>query len=168
MRLYMKQKVFSLKQKTSVYDENQNELYYIEAKVISVGRKMTLYDNNMNELAFIRQKAVSFLPKFFVEINGEVVCTIVKKFTFLKQKYEIQGKDWQIEGDFMAHDYNIVSGSRIVATIHKKWLSWGDAYEIDIDDGEDVVTALATVLAIDAVLDQNSSSSASFSFSGGN
>ncbi|WP_298654220.1 hypothetical protein [uncultured Eubacterium sp.] len=42
-------------------------------------------------------------------------------------------------------------------------MSWGDTFELDIADGNDEVTALAVVLAIDAVLNsQNATSSAHF------
>lgn len=164
MRLYMKQKAFSFKQKTSVFDENGRELYYMEGKIISLGRKMTIFDEQRNELAFIRQKVPALMPKFFIEINGEQVAMISKKFTVLKPKYVIEGMDWEIEGDFFGHDYDIVSGGKIIVGIHKKWLSWGDAFEINIDDSADVITALAVVIAIDAVLDANQASSSSVSF----
>ena len=165
MQLFLKQKVFSIKSKSSVFDAAGNEVYYIEGKVISVGKKLTIYNTNMEELAFIRQKVPALMPKYFVEINGEQVALIKKKFSLFKPKYEIEGKDWQIEGDFFAHDYSINSPGGVIVTIHKKWMSWGDAYEIDIVDGEDVITVLATVLAIDAVLDSQESSSSSISFS---
>ena len=34
----------------------------------------------------------------------------------------------------------------LIASIHKKWLSWGDAFELDIDDNADEVMALAVIL----------------------
>ena len=44
-------------------------------------------------------------------------------------------------------------GSKTVATISKEWFTWGDAYEIDVDDSVEPVLALAVVLVIDACLD---------------
>ena len=53
----------------------------------------------------------------------------------------------------MAHDYTIESGGRYIASIHKRWMTWGDSYEIDINDGEDIILALAVIIAIDCVID---------------
>ncbi|MDE6767733.1 MAG: hypothetical protein K2J35_06020, partial [Eubacterium sp.] len=60
---------------------------------------------------------------------------------------------WPVEGEFVAHDYVITSGNRAIVSIHKAWMSWGDTFELDIADDRDEVTALAVVLAIDAVMD---------------
>jgi uncharacterized protein YxjI len=92
-------------------------------------------------------------------MNGEQVAEIVKKISFLKQKYIINGPDWEVEGDFFAHDYSIVDGEKQIAVIHKKWMTWGDTFEIDINNEKDEVLILALVLAIDAVMDANASSS---------
>jgi uncharacterized protein YxjI len=36
--------------------------------------------------------------------------------------------------------------------VSKEWFTWGDAYAIDIGEGEDAVNVLSVVLIIDAVL----------------
>ena len=161
MRLYMKQKVFSWKDKATVTDEFGNEKYFVEGQIISVGKKLHITDVLGNEAAFVRQKAFSLMPKFFVEIGGQEVAEISKKFTFLKPKYIVNGPNWEIGGDVFGHDYTITEGGRPVVAIHKKWMSWGDSYELIIDDGADEVLALAVVLAIDAVLDAQQAAAAS-------
>jgi uncharacterized protein YxjI len=45
-----------------------------------------------------------------------------------------------------------------IVSVHKVWLSWGDAYEIDIEDGQDEAMVLSVVLAIDAVMDSEAAS----------
>ena len=156
MRLYIKQKVLSLKQKYDITDEFENPHYHIESKLISLGRQLTIWDMDGNEKAFVKQKLVSLLPRYVVEIGGTEVAQICKKFSLLKPKYEIGGIGWKIEGDYLSHDYSITENGRIIASIHKKWLSWGDAFELDIDDNADEVMALAVILAIDAVMDAKS------------
>jgi len=73
---------------------------------------------------------------------------------------------WTVKGDFWAHEYQICAGSSVIATISKQWFTWGDTYEIDIDDNVDEVMALSVVLIIDAVIDSQNSSSATVSSSG--
>lgn len=153
MKLYMKQKVFSFKDKFTIKDVNGEDKYFVEGEFLSLGKKLHIKDAYENEVAFVRQRLLSFLPRFDVEIGGTVVAQIVKKFSLLKPKYAIEGIDWNIEGDFFSHDYVISQGEITIAQIHKKWMAWGDTFEIDIEDENKEVMALAVVLAIDAVMD---------------
>ncbi len=165
MKLYIKQKVFSFKDRFTVKNAAGEDRYFVEGKLISLGKKLTVTDEAGNEVAFVNQKVLSFLPKFFVEVNGREVAQIKKKFTFLKPKYLVEGLDWEVEGDFFSHDYSITENGNVVASIHKRWMSWGDSFELDISDSADEVMALAVILAIDAVMDASASASASVSSS---
>lgn len=154
MKLYMKQKVFSWKDKFHIFDENQEEKYYAESEVFTLGKKLHVYKGE-NEVCFIHQKLLSFLPKFYLNVNGEDVAEVIKDFTFFHSEYTVNGLDWVVVGDFTSHEYTIKnSNSDIIATISKKWLSWGDTYEINITNEKDEVYALSIVLIIDAILAQ--------------
>lgn len=152
MKLYIKQKVFSWKDKFTVKDEAGQDKYFVEGEFFSWGKKLHVNDMGGNEAAFIQQKVFSFLPKYFVFVNGEQIAEIVKEFTFLKPKYRIEGLDWDINGNFWAHDYEITKNGRTIVTIQKEWMTWGDSYELDITDPRDEIVALAVVLTIDCVM----------------
>lgn len=151
MKLYIKQKVFSLKDKFNIYDENGETRYYVEGEIFTLGKKLHVFDRNGNEVAFIRQKVWSFLSRYFIERNGDVVATVVKQFSF-KPHYEIAELGWSVSGNFWEHDYSIEGNKGIEAVINKKWFAWGDTYEIDITYDENAVNCLCVVLIIDAVL----------------
>ena len=161
MKLYLKQKVFSWKDKGTVKNEYGEDVYTIEGEVISFGKKLHIRDASGTEVAFVRQKVMSLLPRFFVEVGGREVAEIVKKLSFLKPKYVVNGLGWDIIGDFFAHDYEVVKNGQALISIHKKWMTWGDTFEIDIAPGTDAVVALAVVLAIDAVMDAQDNAAAS-------
>ena len=163
MKLYIKQKVFTWGDKFTVKDINGNDRYYVEGEVFSWGKKLHVYDMNGNEAAFIQQKVFSFLPRYFVYVGDEQVAEIVKEFSFLFPRYSIEGLGWDIEGRFMAHDYEITQNGRPIVTISKEWMTWGDSYELDIADSKDEIVALAVVLTIDAVMASNSGVSVSIS-----
>lgn len=164
MKLYMKQKVFSWKDKFSIYDENGNDAYWVEGEIFTIGKKLNLYDNQNNHLAHIHQKVLSFLPRFFIEINGEDVAEVVKHFTLFTQKFSVTGYNWQVDGDFLAHEYEIHCNNFTVATISKEWFTWGDAYSVNITDGVDPLPVIAVVLIIDAILEQSDDSGIHISF----
>jgi len=152
MKLYIKQKVFSWNDKFTVKDELGQDKYYVEGEFFSWGKKLHVYDMSGREVAFIQQKVLSFLPKYFVFVNGEQIAEIVKEFTFLRPKYTIQGLGWDINGSFMAHDYEITCGGRSIVSISKEWMTWGDSYELDISNAADEIVALSVVLTIDCVM----------------
>lgn len=161
MKLYMKQKVFSFKDKFYIKDENGEDKYYIEGELFSIGKKLHIYDMQNNELAFVHQKVLSFMPRFFVYVNGTQVAEIVKKISLFKPKYIIDGLGWEINGDFFSHDYTITENGRDIVSIHKAWMSWGDTFELDIVDGSNEVLTLAVVLAIDCVMDAQAAAASS-------
>ena len=154
MKLYIKQKVFTIKDKFKVKDEAGNEQYFVEGKLLSLGKKFYIYNMEKEEVAYIEQKLMNLMPKFFVYVKGEKIAEIHKKFSFLKPKYEIVGKNWVTNGDLWAHEYNITdmdSGNQI-ASIHKEWMTWGDSYMLDIEDEKHEISIMALILAIDAVM----------------
>lgn len=153
MKLYIKQKVFSIKDKFNITDVQGNARYYVEGEFLSIGKKLHIFDTYGQELALIREKVMTLMPKFFILINGQQVGEIRKKFTFITPKYEIEGPGWEVQGSFMEHDYIITHMDMTVARIHKVWMSWGDSFEIDIKDPRDELMAIAVVLAIDCVMD---------------
>ena len=163
MKLYIKQKVFSWSDRFTVKDIHGEDRYYVEGELFSWGKKLHVYDMSGNEVAFIQQKVFSFLPRYFVYVNGSEVAEIVKEFTFFFPRYSIAGLGWDIEGSFMAHDYQITQNGQPIVTISKEWMTWGDSYELDITDPRDEIVALAVVLTIDAVTESKGGVSVSIS-----
>ena len=161
MKLYIKQKVFSWGDKFTIMDEAGRDRYYVEGEIFTFGKMLHVYDMGGNEVAYIEQEVWSWMPRYYVYCDGREVAEIKKEFTFLFPKYSIEGLGWEIDGSFMAHDYEITKGDRSIVTISKEWMTWGDSYELDIADPQDEIIALAVVLTIDCVLAAASSAAAS-------
>jgi len=159
MRLYIKQKIFSWNDKFSVYDASGTERYFVEGEFFSWGKKLHVYDMLGREVAFIKQEVWSFLPRYYVFCNGHQVAEIKKEFSFLFPKYSIDGLGWEIDGSFLAHEYEITQAGRTIVSISKEWMTWGDSYELSIADPRDEIVALAVVLTIDCVMEAGSNSS---------
>lgn len=153
MKLYIKQHIFTWGDQFSIYDEGGNEMFYVEGEVFTFGKKLHLYDITGKELAYIEQKLFSFLPKYHIFREGYEVAEVVKEFTFFKHEYSVNGFGWTVQGDFFDHEYAITDNGEAVAEISKEWFTFGDAYQIDIGEGMDVVDALSVVLVIDACID---------------
>ena len=161
MKLYIKEKVFSWGDKFTVKDEYDRDKYVVEGEVFSWGKKLHVYDMSGREVAFIKQEVWSFMPRFYVFCGGEQVAEIKREFTFLFPRYSVLGLGWEIEGRFMAHDYQITKAGRNIVSISKEWMTWGDSYELDIANPADEIVALAVVIVIDCVMESNSGASSS-------
>lgn len=153
MKLYIKQKVFSIKGKFNIFDEAGDEKYTAEGEIFTLGRKLHVCDLNGNEVIFIRQKIVSLLPRYEISVQNSAPVEIVKKFTLLKHRYEIPEWDIEVEGNFIAHKYKISQRGQEIAQVDKEYLSWGDTYTINIYDPRNELIALATVLVADCCME---------------
>jgi len=150
MKLYIKQKVFSWRDRFSVWDESQYDRWYAQGEIFTLGRKLHVYGANGVEVAFIRQKILSFLPRYFIEING-IEYEFVRELSFLRPKYSIRNLDWKVDGNFWEHNYAVTDTHGDVMRISKAWLSWGDFYELDIIDDRNELLCLCVALAIDCI-----------------
>jgi uncharacterized protein YxjI len=157
---YIKQKVFAFTDRYKVFDEKQNVVYHVESKLFSLSHRMNFFrDADNTHLFVLRRQILALLPRYFVTTPlGEDVATIQKRFTVLKHKLDISSTlgNFTMTGDFLAHDFAVESGGRTVLEFHKKWISWGDSYEITIHDETNTEFLLALVLLIDDCLhDEN-------------
>ena len=83
---------------------------------------------------------------------------MVREFSFFRPHYTVEGADWDVEGDFWAHDYTVSRRGQVVVDIQKEWFTWGDCYTLNILDPRDELQALALVLAIDCAVEQANNS----------
>ena len=158
-KFYLKQKVFALRDRYKVYNEEQKIVFHCEGKMFSLSRRMNLFETDTNKFLYqIRRKVFTFLPKYFLTNNeGKQVAFIRKRFTMLKHRLDITSDfgEFRIEGDMFAHNFSIFNQNEEVVTFRKKWISWGDSYEITILNDENYQFYLALVLMIDACLHDN-------------
>ena len=153
MKLALKQKVFSLKEAFTVLDEDGQPVYQVAGKLISLGHKLTILDMDEQEVGYVHQKLLALVPKYFIEVDGQDELELKGHITLLKPHYTLDtpGGKWEIRGDFAQHEYEMKRGHDVVATVTKKWFTWGDTYLLDVADDGDALTALGVMLAIDCI-----------------
>lgn len=157
MKYYIKQKVFSFTSQFDITDERQEPLYHVSGHFMSLTNKLELLNNRGEIVLRSNRQLFTFLPKYWVySNNGEVLATMKKVFS-IRPNFDINFKnhEYRVEGDFLAHSYVITDGRENVAYLSKKYFAWGDTYEIDIRDDENLEFWLFVVIIIDQVLFQN-------------
>lgn len=150
-KLYIKQKVFSLGGNFTVKDEFEQDKYVIKGSFLSIPKTFMIKDTSENEIGTITKKVFSLLPKFFVEVDGEEVVTIQKKFSFFKARYQIEGRGIEVVGDWWDKKFEVMSHGEVVAQVNEKWFTWGDTYEVTVKDESLEHIIISLVIAIDFV-----------------
>lgn len=159
--LYIKQKVFSLSEKFTIKDQQENDVYYVEGSFMKIPKTFTIMNTTRDEVALVTKKVLSFLPKFFVEVNGREVLTIKKEFSFFKARYTIDSADIEVHGNWWDMDFQVLQQGEVIGQVNKEWFTWGDSYKVQILNEEMEAIIIAFVVAIDCVkADEASSSSA--------
>ncbi|MFB1050386.1 LURP-one-related/scramblase family protein [Paraliobacillus sp. JSM ZJ581] len=159
-KLYVKQKVFSLGGKFTVKDQSDQDKYVIEGSLFSVPKTFTIKDTTENVIGKITKKAFSFLPKFFVEVDGEEMITIQKEFSFFKSRYRIDAREIKVQGDWWDKKFEVISRGEVVAQVNEKWFTWGDTYEVTVIDEALEHIIISLVIAIDFVKQQENTAAA--------
>lgn len=162
MRLYARQKYFSFRTVFSILDSNGRVRYTVKGEIFSLTKKLHVYDNTGREVAVLRGRIVSLLPTYDIFIGGRKTANITKRLTLFRPSYVIRDCNWKVDGDFMQHRYAIYDGRRNkVASISKKWLTFGDCFELNVPDPDNEVLAVCMMLVIDCVMDDQETSSLS-------
>ncbi len=153
MKLYIKQKVFSFRDKFNVYDERGEIKYTAEGEILTLGKKLHVRDTSGREVIYIKQRLLTFLMRYEISVLENSPVEIVKNFTLFRHEYTIPAWDVVIKGDFFAHEYEVFRNGRKIAHLSKEWLTWGDTYAINIGDPADELMALAAILVVDCCME---------------
>lgn len=150
-RLYIKQKVFSIGDRYNILNEVGQPVFTVTGEIFTFGAKIHLYDATGSEICYIEQKLFRLLPEYHV-YNGNILSAIIKKeLSFFRHKLTIQSQlgDYSLEGNLFGMDFSILRDNMIIGELHKVWLSWGDSYELTIQDDNNVPLFCAMAIAID-------------------
>ena len=153
MQLVLKEKVFSIKDRFEVTDDQQNVLYTVEGKLLSWGHQLDITDAGGAHAAHIQQKVLALLPRYFITCDGMEEMELKGHFSPLHPHYTLETPegDWEVRGDFLQHEYAITCGEKAVAGVTHKWFTWGDTYLLDVAEDKDVVPALCVMIALDCI-----------------
>lgn len=154
MKFYVKQKVFSFRDKFKISDENQKELFQVGGKFFSLQNKLELQNLDGSVVLHAKKQVLSFMPKYFIYTpHDEEVAIIQRKFGF-KPKFEVSvGNDTlDVQGSLFGHSFQIYHNEQMVASIEKRVISWGDTYEIEVLVDNQTELFLFIVIIIDQVI----------------
>ncbi|VDG19406.1 hypothetical protein [Lactobacillus acidipiscis] [Lactiplantibacillus mudanjiangensis] len=153
-QLYINQKIFSLRDKFAVIDAAQQPVYQVIGSLFKIPKHFDILDQHEKVVATVTNQPFTLLPKLQLTIDGRQAATIKKQFTLFKPRYSIDALGMTITGDFWDMNFDVRQGSHVVGTVAKKWLSFGDQYELTINDYDSELLLVGLVIAIDYVKQQ--------------
>lgn len=160
MKLFIKQKVFTLGEEFTVKDEYGNDIFYVQGSFFRIPKMFKVFDSVHNQLASIESQMFRLMSHYDIQTHDEFL-TVKQNFTFFNTEISIVGKDWRLQGDFFGHEYRLLSGDRPIMSISKHWFTWGDSYMLDIENPDDALLSLCIVIIVDNIMSKNSAAAAS-------
>ena len=143
-----------MKDKFFIRDEQQNEVYQVQGKFMSITNKLELQNLDGDIILKSNRKVFTLFPTYYIyDRNEELLVTIKKKFSIRPKFTIIKGhKELEVEGSFFAHSFQVIDGTNVLASISKKVFSFGDSYEIIINEESEKEVFLFLVIIIDQVI----------------
>lgn len=150
MKLLFQQRLFSWFDSYDVYGEDGETIFTVEGK-LDWGHCLHILNAAGEHIGTVKQKLASFMPCFELYAYGEYLGCIKQEATLFSPRYTFDCSDWEIEGNFAAWDYSIVSPRLgLVAVMGKVLFQMTDTYAISVSDPGNALCVLMAVLAIDA------------------
>lgn len=149
MKLYIKQKIFTLTDTFDIYDENNYKKYFAKCDFTLMLHQLRIYQNN-KQIGHVAEHFKFLEPEFSFYLNNDYIGNIVKEMTLFRPKYHLNFNDWRIEGDFFGLDYEVFdSRGNIIMSFYKEFFALSDCYCLDIKDERNEQLCLLIALAVD-------------------
>ena len=157
MKYYLKQKLVSLHHALKIFDGQDDVVYEVESKMFSLHDKTYLRDAAGNEVVYLHAKAFSLHEVHYVDMASGLSFEIsTELFHLTKDIIRIDSLGWELHGDITSHDYQIIDEAThtILATVHRKFFSLHDVYEIEINDEQQRDVLMAAIIVLEHIHSQ--------------
>ena len=159
---HVKQKLRLGGERFEIYDAADQLAYQAAGSFMHIPKTFTISRADGQKIASIQKQVLTFLPRFEITLANGSSFWIKKKWTFLRDRYELTNFDLTVEGNFWDLNFNLLDNrGNLVAEVNKELFHLSSHYNISIFDEnyEDLVIPLVT--AIDYVESSEAASSSS-------
>lgn len=161
MRIFIKNKIVTLRGSSFAVDESGAEIFKIKGKFFTFTRKKFVMDMNGNKLFTVRTRFINFFfhKAFVIDNEGRKLVSIRNKFA-VRNTYKVEpmnGEDISINGDFLNWNMTVFRNGAPVGDIHRNFNIIRDSFILDADP-ENLAFLTAMVIAIDNIVDSATNS----------
>lgn len=156
-KLKIKEKALTFSPKYLISDEEDNLIAVAKKHIFSFSKKATLVDSFGEEILVIRVKPFALRSTYYIELEGEPVFRIVKRWG-IKAKIEVDSllddDAYLIQGNIWSTEYALYRNDIEFAYVSKKLWSLTGTYGVAIIEEFDLHLIIALVIVIDLISDQ--------------
>jgi uncharacterized protein YxjI len=150
----MRQRLLSIGDDFWIETDSGERAYKVDGKALRLRKTLVFEDADGHELAKIQERMARVRDSMEVEDPDGHRMAMVKKalITPLRDRWTVQlegGRDLQVQGNVVDHEYTFTDGGTPVATVSKRWFRVADTYGVEVAPGRDPVPVLAATVAID-------------------
>lgn len=161
MRIFVKNKIISLRGSSFAVDEADNPVYKIKGKLITVTRKKKITDMNGNLLFTVRTRFFNFFfhKAYIIDNKGNKVASVRNRFA-IRNNFKLEaldGSQLTISGDLLSFNMTAYRNGEAIGRIHRNFNIIRDSFILDAEP-ENLAFMTALIIAIDNVIDDASDS----------
>ncbi len=154
MHYKMRQRLVSIGDDFWIETDSGERAYKVDGKALRLRKTLILEDRDGHKLAKIQEKMFRIKDAMEVEDADGNRMAMVKKALIspLRDRWTVEiedGRDLDIKGNIVDHEYTFSDGRSTVASVSKKWFRVADTYGVEIVPGQDPVVVLAATVALD-------------------
>lgn len=161
MKLYVKNKLVSLRGSSTVKDENDNDVFIVKGALFSLTNKKRVKDTDGNLLYKVRNKWFNVFTHSAYVYDGEgtKVAKVKRKFG-IKNNFIVEGyqEEISVEGEIFSWTLDVYRNGGQVGTIRREF-DFTDSFVLETATEDDAAFMVALVIAIDNIFDNMTNSS---------
>ena len=158
MKVYVKNKLVSLRGSSNVVNENNEPVYMVQGKFFSPTKKKKICDLEGRVLYIVRNKWFNFfMPSTYIcDENGEKLARLKKSFSF-KPNFVLEGyrDEIMIDGQAFNRHMQVIKNGEKMGTISREFDLFSDSFCVDCEPA-DMPFMIALTISIDNIYDKMS------------
>jgi len=153
-RYQMRQKLVAFGNDFYIENDQGQKVFKVDGKVLRVRDTLIFKDMQGNKLCEIQERMLRVKDTMEIEGPDGKTLAMVKKalVTPVRDRWTVKikgGRDLDVQGNILDHEYRIGEGRQKVGEVSKKWFRLRDTYGVEVAEGQDDVLILAVTVAID-------------------
>ena len=153
----MRQRLVSIGDDYWIENDRGERVYKVDGKALRLRKTLIFQDPQGAELVKIQERMLHVRDTMEIEDrDGNRVATVKKALiTPLRERWAVKvadGRDLEVKGNILDHEYTIEDGRTKAAEVSKKWFRIADTYGVEVAPGQDPVVILAVTAVLDTMV----------------
>ena len=156
-RYQMREKLVSFGDDFWIENDRGERVFKVNGKMMRVRGTLEFENTEGQVKAQIQERMLRVKDSMAIEDGKGHKAAEVKRalITPIRERWVVRiadGRDLEVKGDLLAHEYKIGDGKQKVAKVSKKWFRIRDSYGVQIEPDQNDAVILAVTVAIDAMV----------------